>query len=57
MTNAFTIPKQAFTKKERHYFNQSVFKSFGGQKRAKALGGVAAPWLNTKPENKPKDSK
>ena len=57
MTNAFTIPKQAFTQKERHYFNQSVFKSFGGQKRAKALGGVAVHGLATPSQRRPKESK
>jgi hypothetical protein len=54
VTNAFTIPKQAFTQKERHYFNQSVFKSPGGQKRAKALGGVAVHGLATPSQRRPK---
>lgn len=57
MTNAFTIPKQAFSNKERRQLNGSIQQSKAGRTRAKALGGVAAPWLNTKPENKPKDSK
>lgn len=55
MTNAFTIPKQVLTDKERRYFNQSVTQRAGGQARAKAMNGTAVHGLRTKPENKPRD--